>query len=429
MVAAMTRPVVLLLPKASYRDQDLLQAAARLGLRVLVASDHCRRLQVQWPEGLHLLDFRRPAQAAQELADHVRAEEPLAVLGVDEATTVIATHASALLGLPHNPLAAVQAASDKALFRAAMAQAALPGPAFEVQPRDLDPAAIAALATRLSYPCVLKPVSLSGSRGVIRADDAGSFAQAFERVARLLRSPGVRARKDPRSAFVLIEEFLPGPEVALEGLLRAGALEVLALFDKPDPLDGPFFEETLYVTPSRHPAAWQRAAADAVQAAARALGLVHGPVHCELRLTPRGPVILELAARSIGGLCGRTLRFGVGVPLEELVLRHALEGTGAPAPPLARETRAAGVLMMPIRRWGVLREVRGLAAAREVPGIEDLVITAHLDEELVPLPEGASYLGFAFARADTPAEVERALRTAWDRLEIVIGPRLPQARP
>jgi len=219
---------------------------------------------------------------------------------------------------------------------------------------------------------------------------------------------------------------LPGKEVALEGLLTDGRLSVLALFDKPDPLDGPYFEETLYVTPSRHPDALQAACANAVQDAARALGLVHGPVHAELRLTPKGPRILEVAARSIGGLCGRTLRFGVGVTLEELLLRHAID-PGA-ALPAGRERRAAGVLMLPIRRGGILQEVRGVESARQVPGVEDVVVTAHLDEEIVPLPEGASYLGFAFARGDSPAEVEAALREAGSRIETVVAPKLRVTR-
>jgi biotin carboxylase len=269
---------------------------------------------------------------------------------------------------------------------------------------------------------VVKAVALSGSRGVIRADDAAGFHVAFTRVADLLRSPQIGAKRDPETARILVEEFLPGAEVALEGLLTDGNLAVLALFDKPDPLDGPYFEETLYVTPSRHPGPLQAACRSAVEEAARALGLVHGPVHAELRLTPGGPRILEVAARSIGGLCGRTLRFGVGIALEELLLRHALD----PDSPLPtdRERRAAGVLMLPIRRGGVLQEVRGVEAARGVPGVEDVVITAHLDEEIVPLPEGASYLGFAFARGDSPAEVEAALREAGSRIEMVVAPKL-----
>jgi biotin carboxylase len=259
---------------------------------------------------------------------------------------------------------------------------------------------------------------------VIRADNREQLRAALARVAALLRSPDVAQRRDPDLPRVLVEEFVPGPEVALEGLLVSGRLHVLALFDKPDPLDGPYFEETLYVTPSRHPAGLQDAVAREVSRGSAALGLREGPVHAELRLSPAGPRILEVAARSIGGLCGRALRFGVGVTLEELILRHAL-GVGTEPPP--REKQAAGVLMLPIRKRGVLEEVRGVEEARRVPLIEDVAITAHLREELVPLPEGASYLGFAFARGGTPAEVEAALREAGARIEAVVTPKLPLA--
>ncbi|MBS2024644.1 MAG: ATP-grasp domain-containing protein [Deltaproteobacteria bacterium] len=430
----MSRPLILLVPKTSYREADLLAAAERLGVPTVLASDRCHVLAEDWPAGAIPLDFTQPVEAARALADSVRAREPLAVMGVDEVTSVIAAHTARELHLPHNPIDAVETARDKGRFRAALERAGLPRPWSRLAPRELPADELKALALTLAFPCVLKPLTLSGSRGVIRADDPASFTRAFERVGRLLRSPAVAARRDPRHTDVLIEEFLPGAEVALEGLLHDGALQVLALFDKPDPLDGPFFEETLYVTPSRHPLALQQAIAQATQAAVQALGLLDGPVHAELRLTPRGPIVIELAARSIGGLCGRTLRFGLGVTLEELVLRHALGRTRPAASPsapepLLRDQTASGVLMLPIRKGGILREVRGLEPARAVPHIEDIVITAHLDEELVPLPEGASYLGFAFARASTPAEVERALRQAWSQLEVHVTPKLDLAAP
>ena len=117
--------------------------------------------------------------------------------------------------------------------------------------------------------------------------------------------------------------------MAVEGLLQGGELEVLAVFDKPDPMDGPFFEETIYVTPSRQPTAVLAAVESTVGRAAAALGLREGPVHAELRIGPSGAAtVLELAARSIGGLCARSLRFGAGVSLEEVIIRHAL-GHGA----------------------------------------------------------------------------------------------------
>ncbi len=409
--------VAILLPQSSYRADDLLAAARKLDLDVVVASDRCHVLAEQWTQGSIPLDFTDPDRAALQLADAVRARDPRAVLGSDDHTAVIAARAARLLGLPHDPPEAVEAARNKRLFRERLRAAGAPVPRFRLlevgQPAPGD----------VPFPCVVKPLVLSGSRGVIRADDRAELRSALERVGRLLRSPQVAARRDPELGRVLVEEFLPGPEVALEGLLTRGELRVLALFDKPDPLDGPFFEETLYVTPSRHPAELQEAVARAVAEAARALGLSHGPVHAEVRLTPQGPRVLEAAARSIGGLCGRALRFGVGVTLEELLLLHAL----GRAPDLPRERDAAGVLMLPIRRGGVLREVRGLTEARAVAGITDVVITAHPDEELVPLPEGGSYLGFAFARGGTPDQVESALRRAGELLEPVVDPKLPNA--
>jgi biotin carboxylase len=418
--------IVLILPQSSYRADDFLSAAARLGLEVLTASDRCHVLAEDWTEGSLPIDFTQPAEAARRLADEVRGRAPRAVLGTDDQTAVIAALAAAELGLPHNPPAAVAAARNKAQARERLRAAGVPVPWFEVAARDLPRAALDELAARVPYPCVVKALALSGSRGVIRADDAAGFRVAFTRVADLLRSPQIGARRDPEADRILVEQFLPGAEVALEGLLTDGRLSVLALFDKPDPLDGPYFEETLYVTPSRHPEPLQAACASAVQEAARALGLVHGPVHAELRLTPEGPRILEVAARSIGGLCGRALRFGLGVTLEELLLRHALDP--ASTLPTGRERRAAGVLMLPIRRGGVLQEVRGIESARQVPGVTDVVLTAHLDEEIVPLPEGASYLGFAFARGDSPGEVEAALRQAGSRIEMVVAPKLRVTR-
>jgi biotin carboxylase len=281
-------------------------------------------------------------------------------------------------------------------------------------------------AREVTYPCVLKPLIFSASRGVIRADEPAGFAAAWGRIARLLRdtAPERREREEGAARTLLVESFVPGAEVAVEGLLRAGALEVLAVFDKPDPLDGPHFEETIYVTPSRHPTPLLGAIEETVAAGARALGLVEGPIHAELRLPPSGPVVLEIAARSIGGLCSRTLRFGAGLSLEELLVAHAM---GLPLAPLRREARASGVMMLPIPRRGVLHGVRGVDAARAVAGVDDVVITVPAGREVVPLPDGDSYLGFLFAHGDTPAAVEAALRDSHAKLAFDIRAPLPVA--
>ena len=264
---------------------------------------------------------------------------------------------------------------------------------------------------------LLKPLTLSASRGVIRANNADQFIAAFERIRALLQRDDVTVTGDA-ARYLLAEEYVPGLEVALEGLLTAGELHTLALFDKPDPLEGPFFEETIYVTPSRLPPAVQDTIRTTAADACAALGLTEGPIHAELRLNDDGPWVLEIAARSIGGLCSRTLRFGTGMTLEEIILRHAL---GWPIATLERERRAAGVMMIPIPRAGALAGVRGVEDAKAVPGVEDVVVSAHVGQTLVPLPEGWQYLGFVFARGDGPADVEDALRIAHGRLSFEIG--------
>jgi len=252
---------------------------------------------------------------------------------------------------------------------------------------------------------------------VIRADSPAEFSAAWTRLAALLALPEVRALGEGASQ-ILVESFVPGVEVALEGMLTAGQLQTLALFDKPDPLDGPYFEETIYVTPSRLPAASQRAVGDCAARAARALGLTDGPVHAELRIDDAGPWLIELAARSIGGLCARTLRFGTGMTLEEIILRHAL---GWPIASLERERPAAGVMMIPIPRGGILQSVEGLDQARAVPGIEDITISMHRGQRIVPLPEGSEYLGFIFSRGAAPHEAEASLRRAHALLRFQIS--------
>jgi hypothetical protein len=215
---------------------------------------------------------------------------------------------------------------------------------------------------------------------------------------------------------------LPGVEVALEGILERGKLKVLALFDKPDPLEGPFFEETIYVTPSRLPEAVQQAIFVHTDQAVKALGLHHGPIHAELRVNEAGPWLLEVAGRSIGGLCSETLQFGSDISLEELILRQAI---GLEVTSLDRDNRANGVMMIPIPETGILKEVTGLAEAEAVAHIDRIEITAAINYPLIPLPEGESYLGFIFAGGETPAEVEAALRQAHTKLRFRIEPMLP----
>ncbi|MBA2518718.1 MAG: ATP-grasp domain-containing protein [Chloroflexia bacterium] len=409
------RRVLLLYGPATYRAAAFGAAAARLGLEVIPVVDTPAALEQRRPRPL-AVDFSDPDDAAARVAAYAGAHAIPTILGLDDSATLVAAAANALLGLPHNDPAAALAARDKFVMRERLAAAGVPVPAYQRQPLGADPSA---LAPAITYPSVIKPLRLSGSRGVIRVDDPASFVAAWRRTRRLLLAAGA----DPAADHLLIEAFIPGVEIALEGLLTEGSLRTLAIFDKPDPLDGPFFEETIYVTPSRLSRTTQAAITATATAAARALGLRHGPVHAELRINEHGVWVIELAGRSIGGLCSSVLEFGLGVRLEEVILRHA---AGLPLPPLARTGTGtgAGVMMIPIPSGGMLRSVHGRADALAVPGVTGLDITAPLNQLITPLPEGASYLGFIFAQGESPAAAEAALREAHARLRFVIEPTI-----
>lgn len=425
-----TPRLLLLIPTTSYRTHDFLEAAGRLGVQVAIGSNQDSALSAQ-ADGLTTeVDFVDVERAIGQIMRYADRHPLAAIVGVDEGTTTIAALASDRLGLPHNPPAAVAATADKHRFREVLNQAGLPQPTARLFSTDDDPSTAARQFN--SYPVVLKPLALSASRGVIRADDAEGFVHAFNRICAILaetdEATGLRALP-----HILVEDYLSGGEVALEGLLISGRLHALALFDKPDPMEGPTFEETILITPSRLPAATQRLVVERTARAVQALGLVDGPVHAELRLTEgEGPVPLEIAARSIGGLCSRVLRFGAGVRLEELIIQHAL---GRAPASLRRETMPAGVMMLPVPRAGRLRKVNGQAQARAVPAIVDLQITIAPGSTVRPLPEGDRYLGFLFARAATPEKVEAALRCAYAHLEpridaaSVAGEYQPPLRP
>ncbi len=408
--------LLLLIPTTTYRTEAFLEAARGLGVEVVVASERPNTLQDAFPQSLLTLDFLKPDLAAWEAAEFARRYPIDAVVPVDDLTTVVGAAIAEALGLRANSVESARAARNKWVMRELLSRAGVPSPRHRLASLDDDPEVF---ARAVPYPSVLKPTILSASRGVIRADNPAQFVAAFRRIEAILRTPEVAAMGDG-ARQILVEEFIPGAEVALEGLLVNGKLQLLAIFDKPDPLDGPFFEETIYVTPSRHPPAFQSAVADCAARAAHALDLREGPVHAELRVNKDGPWIIEVAARSIGGLCSRTLRFGTGMSLEELILRHAL---GMAIPSLERERRPAGVMMIPIPRSGILSEVRGQSGAEAVEGIEEIAITAHPGQDLVPLPEGWQYLGFIFARADSPERVETALREAHRLLDFIIVPQ------
>jgi biotin carboxylase len=386
----MTR-VLLLVPTSTYRAPDFVAAARALGIELVVGADDAPVVGdgdrvVAVPLG----DVDAALESIDEL-DRRRGVD--AVVAVDDGGVVVAAEAGARLGFPHSPPDAVAATRDKAEMRRRLAAGEVPQPRFGTS------------AAEVGFPCVVKPTGLSGSRGVIRCDTPEELDAARARIAAFWDGP------------LIVEEYVPGVEVALEGLLRAGLLEVLAIFDKPDALEGPYFEETIYVTPSRLSAPTLALVANATERAAHAIGLTEGPVHAEVRVSDARVWVIEVAARSIGGLCARTLRFGAGISLEEVILRHAV---GMPLDGLAREPSAAGVMMLPIERAGTLVDVRGREEALAVDGIVGLEITVPVGRTLTPLPDGDRYLGFLFARAATPAAVEAALREAAARIVMVI---------
>jgi biotin carboxylase len=390
--------VLLLLPTATYRAADFIEAAHRLGVDVVVGSEHRQALARSMGDRAVVVPLANVDAAVNAIVG-LNDRNPLdAVLAVDDPGLVIAARASMVLGFRHNLPEAVAATRDKTIMRERFASASLRQPDFRIVTSDAD---VVPAARDIGYPCVLKPVSRSASQGVIRVNNDEEAAAGAARI---------RAILEGSHENLLVERFVPGFEVALEGLLSQGNLHVLAVFDKPDPLDGPFFEETIYVTPSRLSPAVLAEIGDAAGRAANALGLTEGPVHVELRIGDNGVVTtLELAARSIGGLCARSLRFGAGVSLEELIIRHAL-GLGVEG--LQRESQASGVMMLPIRVAGVLDHVSGLEEARAIDGVVGVDITIAAGRAVVPLPEGDRYLGFIFARGASPEDVQATLRRA-----------------
>lgn len=406
----MKKRVLLIGATTGYQTRVFADAAERLGYEIVLATDRCHILDDPWGDRALALRFEDPPGAAIVLAAQARVD---GIVALGDRPAYIAAIAAERMGIRYNSPDSVAASRNKFLARERFRAAGLLVPGFRRIALAEGPDRAAQEAR---YPCVLKPLGLSASRGVIRANDPTEFIAAFHRIEALLADPDIARLHEDQDRFLQVESFIDGREFALEGILSDGRLRVLALFDKPDPLNGPFFEETIYVTPSRGDPATQDTIVRTTQAAVNALGLTHGPIHAEMRVNHRGVWMLEVAARPIGGLCARVLP-----GLEELILRHAAgEQLGA----LAMPTPAAGVMMIPIPRDGIYVDVEGLHQARSEPCIEDVIITAKQGQKLVPLPEGASYLGFIFARAESPHAVETALRNSHRQLRFEIATSL-----
>ena len=420
--------VLLLCTTTGYQAQAFVDAAEKLGLEVILGTDRCHVLDDPWGDEAIPLRFENPAENTRKIVELARDRPFAAIVQIGDRATETAALTSQALGLLNHPPAGAEACRDKYLARERLRQAGLKVPDYVRFSVNDDPRQLLTTGTVvMDAPRVLKPLALSASRGVIRTNTPEEFVRAFERIRALLKSPEVGVLREETSNFIQVETYIEGNEVAVEAIVDRGRLRVLAIFDKPDPLTGPFFEETFYVTPSRMARETQQRIVETLAKAVAALGLYHGPVHAELRINVAGMWVMEVAARSIGGLCSRALRFEIPlvdkeVSLEELLIRLML---GSDVSRIYREDAASGVMMIPIPEAGFYQETQSIDEARAVSGIEDVVITAKDSQKLVPLPEGASYLGFIFARGSSPEFVENALRRAHGKLHFVISPALP----
>lgn len=422
--------LLLFTAKLGYQTRSFDEAARKLGIDLVFVTDRCHQLEDPWGDRAIPVHFESPDAAAYAALEAVRGQHQSidGVLALGDRPAVTAAYVARGLGILYNHPAAVEACRSKLRMREVFREAGLRVPWF--RSISLTPTPEPSLLG-IVYPCVAKPLSLSASQGVVRANSREEFISAATRIRRLLESPEIRATREPNLDQILVEGYIPGREVAVEGLLTDGKLRVLAIFDKPAPLEGPYFEETIYITPSRLAASQQRDIERCAVDAVRALGLSQGPVHAEFRVNDEGIWPLEVAPRPIGGLCARALRFAPDaasqtIGLEELLLRHAL---GLPGSDWPREKAASGVMMIPVPKSGVLERIEGEDAARSVPGITALEITARLRDYIAAWPEGSSYLGFLFATGNTADEVEQAIRTAHADLRFELTPRLPVEHP
>ena len=416
--------ILILASKLGYQTRGFAEAAERLGVEVVFGTDRCHQLDDPWGDHALALHFETPREAAEEIARELRGNPPQAILALGDRPTATAAYAAAIFGIRANSPEAVENCRNKSRQRQVLAKAGVRVPEFCSFAAIEDAKRMAA---RVKFPCVVKPTLLAASQGVIRANDAAEFQIAVARIRALLASPEIQVLREPGLDELLAESYIPGREVAIEGLLDDGRLRVLAIFDKPDPLEGPYFEETIYVTPSRLPATVQREIEECAARSVAALGLTTGPVHAEFRVNEEGPWVLEIAPRPIGGLCSRALRFGTEqISLEELLVRHALALGGSD---LLRENDASGVMMIPVPRSGIFEGVDGAGEAEKVSGIDEIRITARLRDYLAAWPDGASYLGFIFARGKSSEDVEASLRAAHATMRFKFSPRLAVEHP
>lgn len=426
-----SRRLMILCTTTGYQTRAFVEAAGQMELEVAFGSDRCHVLDDPWGDGAIPLRFEDPEGAALQIAEYAQTKPLQGIVALGDRAAPAGARASQLLHLPSHPPEAADICRDKYRSRERLRQAGLNIPRFARFPLGSDPEEVASrVAQAIGFPCVLKPLALAASRGVIRANNPGEFGPSFDRIRKLLLSPEVQVMREETSGYVHVEEYIDGAEVAVEGLVIRGQPRILAIFDKPQPLEGPFFEETIYVAPARPAGGFHETLQSTLEQEIAALGLFHGPFHAELRINRRGFWALEIAARSIGGLCSRALRFhsperNESLSLERVIIALAL---GEDVSAVQREDVASGVMMIPVQRGGIYEGVEGVEEARSLPGVEEVIITAKPGQQMIPWPEGHSYPGFIFARGSTPEAVEKALKCAHDKLRFRLSPPLPVVR-
>jgi len=422
------KSVLLFASKLGYQTRSFDAAARKLGIRLFYVTDRCHELTNPWGDDALAVRFDAPEHAAGRALQEFRKHHFQGILGLGDRPAIAASYTARGLGVAGNHPVAVEACHNKLRMREVLHAAGLPTPWFRAVP--LAPLPEPQLVG-ITYPCVIKPLSLSASQGVMRADCRDEFLSGLGRLKHLFEQPDLRSLRESDFTQALVEEYVPGAEVAIEGIVLDGELKLLAIFDKPDPLEGPFFEETIYLVPSRLSAERQAAVRRTAERAIRAIGLTHGPVHAEFRVNERGIWPVEIAPRPIGGLCARSLEFRSPghdylIGLEELILRHAI---GEDISAWQREELASGVMMIPVPLSGVLERVYGVEDAQRVRCVTEVEITARVHDKILAWPEGSSYLGFIFAKAESAKEVDDALRSAHSRLQFSIREVLPVEHP
>ena len=406
--------VILIIPSASYRTGPFMNAIKKLDLKVLVISDKSQVFSGKYPDNLIIINFNHWKDKSVEISKWAKNNGLKAVIGVDEESIVLAANLSNFLNVDHNSIESVLLTKNKYLMRTELKKTGLCSPWFKIFSIYESSNKI---INEISFPCVIKPTFLSGSRGVMRVNTKKELSEGIKTLNELLSLDELRKRAGKQSDYIMIEEYIPGKEVAIEGIVSEGKLTMLAIFDKPELLEGPTFEETIIVTPSVLTKKIQYSLLETLQIVVKALGIVKGPVHAEARINKNGNYILECASRSIGGLCSKVLEFQGGISLEELILRAYL-GRNIEKSKLIGNAR--GVMMMPTEKKGILKEIGGVKDALVVNGVTDLQITVKPGEKLQPLPKGDRYLGFIFAEGNNQEFVINALKNAWSKIEIVL---------